>query len=213
MGTIICYDLDFTDTARKITQNGAQLILVPSHDWPEIATKHYTHLVFRAVENRVAMVKADSSGNDSAVIDPYGRIMAAAITPGGDQIGQVVVGDVPLGAGDALAVRLGDWTGWLALAGMIVFVFYDRLTANRTKAKAHCSSTDPALENSLKADCQISLNLAILPGRTCNPRGSQELRQKINSMRDGDASSGATRRSRSWVWQVNRYPPSLPVQR
>ncbi|MBC7231698.1 MAG: carbon-nitrogen hydrolase family protein [Chloroflexi bacterium] len=35
IGTIICYDLDFTDTARRITRNGAQLILVPSHDWPQ----------------------------------------------------------------------------------------------------------------------------------------------------------------------------------
>ena len=113
IGTIICYDLDFTDTARKVTRNGARLILVPSHDWPGIATKHYPHLVFRAIENRAAMVKSDSSGNDSAVVDPYGRIIAAAITPGGDKTGQVVVADVSLGTGDTLAVRLGDWTGWM----------------------------------------------------------------------------------------------------
>ncbi|RME64250.1 MAG: carbon-nitrogen hydrolase family protein, partial [Caldilineae bacterium] len=107
IGTIICYDLDFTDTARKITRNGAQLILVPSHDWPQIAMKHYTHLVFRAVENRVSLVKADNSGNDSVIVDPYGRILAAAITPGGDRQGQVVIAEAPLGTGDTLAVRLG----------------------------------------------------------------------------------------------------------
>ncbi len=135
IGTIICYDLDFTDTARKVTRNGAQLILVPSHDWPEIATKHYPHLVFRAIENRVAMVKSDSSGNDSVVIDPYGRIIAAAITPGGDKTGQVVVADVSLGTGDALAIRLGDWTGWIALVGMVFFILYDPLTKVRAKRK------------------------------------------------------------------------------
>ncbi len=133
IGTIICYDLDFTDTARKITRNGAQLILVPSHDWPAIATMHYTHLVFRAVENRVAMVKADNSGNDSAIIDPYGRIIAAAITPGGDKTGQIVIADVPLGSGDALAVLLGDWTGWIALAGMVFFIIYDLVTKAKAK--------------------------------------------------------------------------------
>lgn len=133
MGTIICYDLDFTDTARKIARRGAQLILVPSHDWPAIATKHYTHLVFRAVENRVAMVKADNSGNDSVIVDPYGRIVAAAITPGGDRAGQVVIADVPLGTGDSLAVRLGDWTGWIALAGMVFFIIYDPVTKSRAK--------------------------------------------------------------------------------
>lgn len=130
IGTIICYDLDFTGTARKITRNGAQLILVPSHDWPQLATKHYTHLVFRAVENRVSMVKADNSGNDSVIIDPYGRILASAITPGGDRAGQVVLADVPLGAGDSLAVRLGDWTGWIALAGMVFFMIYDSKVDN-----------------------------------------------------------------------------------
>jgi len=131
IGTIICYDLDFTGTARRITRNGAQLILVPSHDWPEIATKHYTHLVFRAVENRVSLVKADNSGNDSVIVDPYGRIIAAAITPGGDKTGQVVMANVPLGTGDSLAVRLGDWVGWLSLAGLAFFTVLPPLTTSR----------------------------------------------------------------------------------
>ncbi len=135
IGTIICYDLDFTDTARKITRNGAQLILVPSHDWPAIAEKHYTHLVFRAIENRVAMVKADNSGNDSVIIDSYGQVIAAAITPGGDQTGRVVIGDVPLGTGDSPAVRLGDWMGWIALAGMIFFIVYDSVSKASVKRK------------------------------------------------------------------------------
>jgi len=142
IGTIICYDLDFTDTARKITRNGAQLILVPSHDWPAIATKHYAHLVFRAVENRVAMAKADSSGNDSVIIDAYGRIIAAAISPGGDRDGQAVIADAPLGSGKTLTVRLGDWIGWIALAGMVFFIIYDPITKAREKQRQKPSSAD-----------------------------------------------------------------------
>jgi len=140
IGTIICYGLDFTNTARKVTRNGAQWILVPSHDWPAIATKHYTHLVFRTIENRVSMVKADNGGNDSVILDPYGRIITAAITPGGDKTGQVISADVPLGSGDSLAVRWGDWTGWLALAGMVFFMVYDPVT----KAKAGKQPSEPA---------------------------------------------------------------------
>ncbi len=135
LGTIICYDLDFTGTARKMTRNGAQRILVPSHDWPAIGAKHYTHLVFRAVENRVSMAKADNSGNDSVIVDPYGRILAAALTVGGDRTGQALVADVPLGTGDSLAVRLGDWTGWIALAGMAFFIVYDPVTEVRAKRR------------------------------------------------------------------------------
>jgi len=131
IATIICYDLDFTDTTRRMVQNGAQLIAVPSHDWPAIATKHYTHVVFRAVENRVAMVKSDGSGNDSVIIDPYGRIIERAVTPGGAEA--ILVADVPVGTGDATAVRLGDWVGWLGLVGLVCFVVLDASSKRRTR--------------------------------------------------------------------------------
>jgi len=128
LGTIICYDLDFTDTARKVAHNGASLIAVPSFDWPEIAAKHYSHVVFRAVENRVALVKADVAF-DSAIVDPYGRIVERAVTP--DPAPALLVADVPLGASDAPAVRLGDWVGWLCVVGMVVFAALDVVTARR----------------------------------------------------------------------------------
>lgn len=124
VGTIICYDLDYTDTARKLAAQGAQLIGVPSNDWGSIADKHYTHVVFRAVENRVAMVKADG-GYDSAIIDPYGRILAQAAFPEGGEA--TLVADVQIGTGNGtLGTRLGDWAGWLGLAGMIFFGFGGR---------------------------------------------------------------------------------------
>jgi len=128
LGTIICYDLDFTDTARKVARNGAQLIAVPSFDWPAVAAKHYSHIVFRAVENRVALVKADVAF-DSAIVDPWGRILARAVTPKPEQA--ILVADVPLGTADAPAIRLGDWVGWLCLVGMGVFVALDIATAPR----------------------------------------------------------------------------------
>ncbi len=98
---------------------GAQLIAVPSNDWPGIAHKHYTHVVFRAIENRTAMVKADG-GYDSAVVDPYGRVLSLSVMPSGGEA--TLVTDVPLGSGSTVAVRLGDWFGWLCLAAMAFFV-------------------------------------------------------------------------------------------
>ena len=85
------------------------------------------------------MVKSDCSGNNSVVIDPYGRNIAAAITPGGDKTGQVVVADVPLGTGGALAVRLGDWTGWIALVGLVFFILFNPLTKAVSKCKQNIS--------------------------------------------------------------------------
>ncbi|HNT54248.1 MAG TPA: nitrilase-related carbon-nitrogen hydrolase [Anaerolineaceae bacterium] len=132
LGTIICYDLDYTDTARKLVAQGAQLIGVPSNDWSTIADKHYAHVVFRAVENRVAMVKADGS-YDSAIIDPYGRIVALAAHPEGREA--TLVADVQLGSGKGtLSTLLGDWVGWLSLALMAFFIFGSKALEKRALA-------------------------------------------------------------------------------
>jgi apolipoprotein N-acyltransferase len=116
IATIICYDLDFTDTARHMARGGAQIIATPSSDVPTLSKIHYTHLVFRAIENRVTMVKADSRF-DSAIIDPYGRVLAVATDYSGHRQATLVA-TVPLGTHDSLYLHLGDWVGWVCLVGL-----------------------------------------------------------------------------------------------
>ena len=95
------------------------MIGIPSNDWSSIADKHYTHVVFRAVENRVAMVKADG-GFNSAIIDPYGRIVDLAVFP--DSGEATLVADVQIGDGQGtISTHLGDWAGWISLMGMVFF--------------------------------------------------------------------------------------------
>jgi apolipoprotein N-acyltransferase len=107
------------EQTRDAAGDGAQLIAVPSNDWGAITYKHYTHLVFRTVENRMAMVKADGS-YDSAVIDPYGRVVGLATEPEGGE--KTLVADVPLGSGaGTINSPLGDWFGWLSLVGLAAF--------------------------------------------------------------------------------------------
>lgn len=122
LGMIICYDLDFTDSSRAVARDGARLIAVPSFDWGNIADKHYTHLVFRAVENRTSMVKADI-GFDSALIDPRGRVLKKEVSR--DAQSRVLVADLPLGPEQTPIRHLGDWFGWLCLGGMGVFLVFD----------------------------------------------------------------------------------------
>lgn len=130
VATIICYDLDFTDTAREMARRSAQIIAVPSNDVPSIATTHYTHLVFRAIENRLPMAKADSLF-DTAIVDPYGRLLARnvnalsmaeakAVTASREMPTQTLIADVPLASGPTLTTRLGDWVGWLAIGAMLL---------------------------------------------------------------------------------------------
>jgi apolipoprotein N-acyltransferase len=119
LGTIICYDLTFADTARGAARNGAQLIAAPSNDWPELSDKEYIMPMYRAIENRVAMIKADTQF-DSVIVDPYGRILSLASSSQGKEA--LVMADVPIGTADTPQVFLGDWVGWLCLIGMIAFM-------------------------------------------------------------------------------------------
>jgi apolipoprotein N-acyltransferase len=131
IGTVICYDMDFTDTARKMTRKGARLIAAPSNDVKAIASTHYTHLVFRSIENRVPTVKADE-GYDSAIIDQWGRRLQTTVNPSGR--GQrTLIADVTMGTGDSPFVRLGDLVGWIVVAATAAMVVLSRLAARRRR--------------------------------------------------------------------------------
>jgi apolipoprotein N-acyltransferase len=118
---IICYDLDYPDTAREAVRRGAQLLAVPSWDWSGIAEQHYTHLVFRAVENRVPAAKADTAW-DSAIVDSDGRIVARKISTEGGAT--VLVADVHLGTGTTFYTRHGDVLGWTAVGAAGLWSLY-----------------------------------------------------------------------------------------
>ena len=130
LGTIICYDLNFTDTARKMAANGAQVIAVPSNDWPALATRQYSNLALRAVENRVTLIKADTQ-YDSAIIDPAGRIVSSAVST--QPLQTILMATVPIGKADAPLIRLGDWVGWLCIAGILAFMVLNFIITRRTR--------------------------------------------------------------------------------
>jgi apolipoprotein N-acyltransferase len=133
LATIICYDLDYTDTARTMTRGGARLIATPSSDVPSIAATHYTHLVFRAIENRVSMVKADSR-YDSAIIDPWGRILERTVDRQG-RTQRTLVADVPLGSGRSPWVSFDGWFGWCVVAAAVGFTVLGGVVRRRARAE------------------------------------------------------------------------------
>jgi apolipoprotein N-acyltransferase len=129
LATIICNDVHWTDTSRILTLKGAQLISVPTLEMPGIALEQVAQSVLRAVENRVAFVKADVA-YAAAIIDPYGHIVALRDgSPDGAAF--ALVGDVALGSGPTLYSRLGDWMGWVSLAGFVFFMVLQQIIARR----------------------------------------------------------------------------------
>jgi apolipoprotein N-acyltransferase len=120
LAALICHDANYTDVSRKLAKNGAQLVSAGLNEFGGFGEQFWTHVTFRAVENRTAMVVAARS-TGSALIDPYGRQITLDISPN-TQV--VLVGDVTLGVGNGTQYSsLGDILGWVMLAayiGMIV---------------------------------------------------------------------------------------------
>jgi apolipoprotein N-acyltransferase len=140
LATMICHDANYTDVTRKLTRNGAQLVANAVAEFGRYGEQGWTNTVFRAVENRVAAVYTHVA-YASAIIDPYGRLVALELTPEGKRL--TLVADVPLGAGNAPLVRLGDWLGWVCLAGYIfimVFMEVKKRQKKQAQEKADAAS-------------------------------------------------------------------------
>jgi apolipoprotein N-acyltransferase len=120
LSTIICNDINFTASVRTLAQNGAQIVAMPTFELgpPGLGWEQRTQTVLRAVENRVAIVKAEAAGINM-IVDPYGRIVAHEVVLAGTA--HALVADVPLGASATPYTSLGDWMGWVGLVGMVAF--------------------------------------------------------------------------------------------
>jgi apolipoprotein N-acyltransferase len=77
-GVLICFEVIFPDLVRHFVDRGAQFLVNLTNDaWFGNSPASYQHLsmvVFRAIENRVPVVRAANTGI-SAVIDPTGRVL------------------------------------------------------------------------------------------------------------------------------------------
>jgi apolipoprotein N-acyltransferase len=121
LGVAICFDTCYPELLRRLARSGAQLIAMPNYD--PVAPGGLVHrlhgavLPFRAVENRIPIVRCDANGM-SQVIDATGRVLAQGtfFQP------QVVDAEVALGDGKGtLFSRSGDWLPYLCLLGLLGF--------------------------------------------------------------------------------------------
>jgi apolipoprotein N-acyltransferase len=130
LATLICHDGNYTDVARKLARNGSQLTAAALNEFGGFGEQYWTHVTFRAVENRVAMVVTGRQ-TGSAIIDPYGRQLALNMNLDGEKV--TLLDDVALGSGNTPYQVLGDWMGWIALAGWVFFAVFQSLTTRRAK--------------------------------------------------------------------------------
>lgn len=87
VGLLICYDIEFPETARALGQLGAQLLIVTNGNFDPYGPTHRTCVMARALENQAfaVMVNRVGQGDDglvfaggSAVVDPFGDLLVEA---------------------------------------------------------------------------------------------------------------------------------------
>ena len=111
LGLTICYDLRFPEVYRALAVERRANVFVISSAWPFPRVEHQRVLATaRAIENQSYVVIANRVGKDegvpfcgtSAVIDPYGVIVAAASA----DREELVVGEVSLEVIEAVRTRM-----------------------------------------------------------------------------------------------------------
>jgi apolipoprotein N-acyltransferase len=130
LATLICHDGNYTDVTRKLAGNGAQIVAAPIHEFGGFGEQYWTNVLFRAVENRTAMVVTGVS-TVSAIINPDGSLVALDTNADGSRL--TLVGDVTLGTHNALYTSLGDALGWVSMAGFVFFIFFQFVVQKKAK--------------------------------------------------------------------------------
>ena len=95
--TLICFEAIFPDLVRGFVLNGAEFLVNITNDaasFGDLKSPYFQHadmLIFRAIENRIGIVRCANNGI-SMIIDPFGRVLEKT-----DIFEEaVLVGEVPL---------------------------------------------------------------------------------------------------------------------
>ncbi|WP_298268210.1 apolipoprotein N-acyltransferase [Geobacter sp.] len=115
IGILVCFEGIFPELSRAYVRAGSRLLVNITNDaWFGRSSAPYQHLsmtVFRAVENRVPLVRAANTGITS-IIDSKGHIRG--MTPLFTEA--VLNGEVKLGGEETLYTRFGDFFAIICLA-------------------------------------------------------------------------------------------------
>ncbi|MFI1682940.1 apolipoprotein N-acyltransferase [Streptomyces sp. NPDC020607] len=142
IGPLVCFESAFPDMSRRLTQDGAQLLLAQSatssfqNSWAP--RQHASLAAVRAAETGRPMVHATLTGV-SAVYGPEGSRVGSTI---GTSASAAALYDVPLATGETAYVKWGDWPVHAALLVLLALGLTEGLrylrSIRRTAAK-----TDP----------------------------------------------------------------------
>ena len=125
--TTICWENVFADLVRQFVRSGAECIINITNEGHFGKTAAPYQLaaisVFRAVENRIFVVRCGNTGV-SCIIDPYGRIIDRVKNDRGEDISirGILTGEIiPMKSG-TIYTRYGELAAWVSFLGMFVII-------------------------------------------------------------------------------------------
>jgi len=131
LGVLICFEIIFPDLCRRFIKGGANFLVTITNDaWfgrTSAPYQHFSIATFRAVENRVFIVRAANTGI-TGFIDPKGKI----INQGGIFTEEAMNGVIRLSSQKTFYTLYGDIFSWICSALAIFLVAYALLKDLKT---------------------------------------------------------------------------------
>jgi apolipoprotein N-acyltransferase len=153
-GTPICWENTFPDLFRRFVRDGAQFMVSVTNEgfFGSTAAPHQTLAmnVFRAVENRVAIARAATTGV-SAFISPKGEVLDRIRDGNGKDVfvSGVLVGDLPLAHRKAVYTTYGDVFAHIATGVAVASVLAAGLAPGSAARSARTSARPPSARRSI----------------------------------------------------------------
>ncbi len=122
LSAIICYESVFPNIVRKFIEKGANMLTIITNDgWFGMTSgpyQHFRYAIFRAVENRVSIIRCANTGI-SGFIDPAGHVLAKAAL----NTRQDLEHYLPLRNQTTFYTRHGEWPGKISLIVSLLLFF------------------------------------------------------------------------------------------
>lgn len=121
-GVNICFEDAFPEISRRFTNDGADFLVTLTDDCWYLtsagARQHRNHAVFRAIENRRALLRSGNN-SDTCLIDPAGAVLQPVLNGGFGPGWQCY--EVPCLNGKTIYNRCGNLIAWLAAAACTLY--------------------------------------------------------------------------------------------
>jgi apolipoprotein N-acyltransferase len=123
VGGAICYDFDFPNIGRELSQKGVEIVVVPSSDWRGIDPIHGLQAMVRGIEGGYSILRP-ARGATSFAFDAYGNVRASMSYF--EENDRIMMASLPTGRVWTLYAVVGDVFSMLLLLFLLFvgLVFY-----------------------------------------------------------------------------------------